>query len=279
MMTGTAQMRAMTAREWLPFLREVVPHVPAMLAARRSARRRFAGELFPPPPSFPVRGDLTLFPIPRWLQPDNPLIDASCRFLGPTIDPDDRREELDPELAGHLAGSDPVVHVSLGTLHSGSDAFWLACFEALADLPVRVVLVVGAHTDAAGLGPAPANTLVRASVPQLEVLRKSAVSVTHGGMNSVLEGLHFGVPLVVVPHQIEQLAIGQRVADRGAATVLRHHLSHRPVPPARLRSEVGGALADPARRAAAETSGAALEEGGTALGAAAIQDFLATRTA
>lgn len=66
-------------------------------------------------------------------------------------------------------------------------------------------------------------------MPLLAALRQAAVFVTHGGMNSVLEGLHFGVPMVIIPQQVEQFLIGQAVADSGAGLVLRHHLSGRKI--------------------------------------------------
>ena len=152
--------------------------------------------------------------------------------------------------------------MSLGTLHSGTDAFFRTCFDVLADLPARVLIAVGPHPDAARLGRPPANTLVRASVPQLEVLRHTAVFVTHGGMNSALEGLANGVPLVVIPQQFEQLIIDQAVADRGAGVVLRHNLSNRPVPPGELRAAVESTLADPSRHAAATALADTVGEGG-----------------
>ena len=219
---------------------------------------------------------MTIFSIPRWLQPANPRIDQRCHFIGATIEPDARDRGLDAGLAAHLDSAEPIVLVSLGTLHAGSDAFFRTCFEVLAELPARVLLVVGSHTDPARLGRPPANTLVRASVPQLEVLRRTAVFVTHGGVNSVLEGLAHGVPLVVIPQQFEQLVIGQAVVDRGAGVVLRHNLSNRPVPPAELRAAVEFTFTDSSPRtsakAVAETVG---EGGGAAAGAEAIKDLLA----
>jgi hypothetical protein len=98
-------------------------------------------------------------------------------------------------------------------------------------------------------------------------------------MNSVLEGLRCGVPLVVVPQQVEQLAIGRRIAERGAATVLRQHLSRWPVPPAELRSAVRRALDEPGPRTAAAALAAALDEGGAARGALLVERFLSGSTA
>ncbi|GAA5111581.1 macrolide family glycosyltransferase [Pseudonocardia adelaidensis] len=275
MLVGADAFRSQTAREWLQFLRAAVRDMPAAVAARQRVVRRFGKDLFPPRPAFPALGDVTLFPIPRWLQRPDPRIDGTCHYIGATIDPDTRARELDAELAAHLEGPEPLVLVSLGTLHSGTEAFFRACFDVLADLPARILIAVGSHTDPARLGPPPANTLVRASVPQLEVLRRTAVFVTHGGMNSALEGLANEVPLVVVPQQFEQLLIGRAVAERGAGAVLRHNLSNRPVPPAELRAAVERALTDPSLRAAAKALADTVGEGGgPPAGVRAITDLL-----
>jgi hypothetical protein len=249
--------------------------MPGARAAKRRVVRRFGKRIYPPLPTFPMRGEVTIFPIPRWLQPSGPQIDQHCHFIGPMIEPDTRNSELDAELDAHLDRPDPIVLVSLGTLHAGSDDFFRTCFEVLADLPARVLLAVGSHTDPARLGRPPANTLVRGSVPQLEVLRRTSVFVTHGGMNSVMEGLAHAVPLVVIPQQFEQLVIGQAVADRGAGVVLRHNMSDRPVPPAELRTAVALALTDSAQRTSAKVLAETLCEGGGApAGAEVIRNLL-----
>ncbi|REG26849.1 hypothetical protein ATI61_111400 [Archangium gephyra] len=278
-LVGSSGFRQLTAREWLTALRSSLPDLPAVLAARRRLLRRFDRALFPPSPVFPMRGDLTLFPIPRELQSPDPRLDATCRFVGPALDRDARDADLDPELAAHLAGALPSVAVSLGTLHAAGPTFFRTCFDALGDLPVRVVLAVGAGLDPATLGRPPANTLIRATLPQLAVLRRAAVFVTHGGMNSTLEGLGFGLPLVVVPQQLEQLLIARAIADRGAAVVLRHHLSGREVPAMELRAAVDRALTDTGLRSAAEALRTAFTQGGGASAAAdEIEHLLAQRS-
>ncbi len=274
-LVGTANVRVMNGREWRTSITPMLRDIPATFAQRRRLARRFGKQLFPPAPMLPMRGDLSIFPVPRELQSPDPRIDGSCHFIGPTIDPDIQQGQLDAELAAHVTGPEPVVLVSLGTLHAGSLDFFHACFDVLADLPARVLLAVGSHLDPAALGTPPANTLVRQTVPQLEVLRHTAAFVTHGGMNSAMEGLSFGVPLVVVPQQVEQLIIGKVVEDRGAALVLRHNVSRRAVPPAELRTAVEHALTDPAMRTAAKTMSTTLTTGGGApAGADAVQRLL-----
>ncbi|GAA4535925.1 glycosyltransferase [Amycolatopsis samaneae] len=265
LMVGGKDFSCLTARELGRFLGPTIRDLPATLAAKRRVVRRFGKDLYPPYPTLPMRGDVTIFPIPRWLQTDNPRVDETCHYVGPTFD-EGGDGGFDAELAAFLDAPRPLVFVSLGTLHAGSDAFFRTCFEALDGLSARLLIATGG-TDPAGLGRIPADTLVRPSVPQRAVLRRAAAFVTHGGMNSALEGLAAGVPLVVVPQQAEQLIIGLKLAERGAGTVLRHHLSGRPVPGAELRAAVAQALTDPSRRAAAEKLGASLGDGGGAVAA------------
>ncbi|MFE0019447.1 macrolide family glycosyltransferase [Amycolatopsis sp. NPDC059021] len=272
-LVGGKDLSCLTAREWACFLGPTIRDLPRTVAAKQRVVRRFGKRIYPPSPTLPMRGDVTIFPIPRWLQGDDPRIDASCHYVGPTF-PEGGDSAPDAELAAFLDEPGPLVLVSLGTLHAGSGAFFHACFEALGDLPARVLIATGG-VDPAGLGRPPAGTLVRASVPQREVLRHASAFVTHGGMNSALEGLARGVPLVVVPQQAEQLIIGRKVAGRGAGTVLRHAMSRRPVPAGELRTAVERALTDPSLRVAAKEAGASLGEGGGAVAAAeAIQNRL-----
>lgn len=272
---GTAAMRALSLRESLTVAGPSLRDLPAAVRGRRAVLRRFGAGLVPRSPMLPMRGDLTVFGVPAELQPPDPRVDDSCHFVGTTTDPAIPTAPIDPDLAAHLSGDGPVVLVSLGTLHSAGPAFFRACRDALADHPARVVLATGG-TDPAALGPLPANTVARRSVPQLAVLRRASVFVTHGGMNSALEGIDAGVPLVVVPQQVEQFLIGQALAERGAAVVLRQHLSHRPVPVDALRGAVERALTDPAPRTAAAELAQRFRAGGGAARAADLIEHLLT---
>ena len=261
---GTSAVKALTLRESLVTIAPTLRDLPAAVKARRELLRRFDSTLIPASPMLPMRGDLTLFPIPEELQAPDPRLDDSCKFVGPTADPAATPERLEPE----LTGDGPVVLVSLGTLHTAGPAFFRTCCDALGDLPARVVLVTGRDIDPASLGPLPANTIARQSVPQLAVLREASVFVTHGGMNSALEGIGAGVPLVVVPQQVEQLLIGKAIADRGAAVVLRQHLAHKAVPAQELRAAVERVLADSAMADASKQLGQRFRAGGGAVRAA-----------
>jgi UDP:flavonoid glycosyltransferase YjiC (YdhE family) len=51
--------------------------------------------------------------------------------------------------------------------------------------------------------------------PQLAVLSRADVMLTHGGLGSIKESLYFGVPMLVFPLRFDQEANARRVHDRG----------------------------------------------------------------
>jgi MGT family glycosyltransferase len=56
--------------------------------------------------------------------------------------------------------------------------------------------------------------------PQLELLKRAAVVITHAGLNTVLESLAEGVPLVAMPLGNDQPGVAARVAAHGAGVVV-----------------------------------------------------------
>jgi MGT family glycosyltransferase len=67
----------------------------------------------------------------------------------------------------------------------------------------------------AELGEVPQNVEVGPFLPQLDVLRHAQVFLSHTGMNSTMEALYLGVPIVAFPLQPEQEANARRVDDLG----------------------------------------------------------------
>ncbi|MFJ9213852.1 macrolide family glycosyltransferase [Streptomyces sp. NPDC102264] len=109
----------------------------------------------------------------------------------------------------------PVLLISLGTAATGWPEFFRTAIDAFGDSEWDVVMAVGDHIDSAELGTVPANFSVNRHVPQLDVLQHASLFVTHGGMNSTMESLYYGVPMVVIPQMNEQKANGMRVEELG----------------------------------------------------------------
>ena len=118
------------------------------------------------------------------------------------------------DIAGWLDADQgtPVVYVSFGSFLSVRADVLRRVVDALRTLPVRVALAAGA-ADPAAIGEVPGHWLVREFLPQVALLERSAVAVTHGGNNSVTESLTSGVPMLVLPFSTDQFA--------GAATLER----------------------------------------------------------
>jgi MGT family glycosyltransferase len=144
------------------------------------------------------------------------MLDERYVFVGPSISPrsDASRSPLD-----RLADN-PTLYISLGTVFNANPEFFDDCFDAFADSYWQVILSVGTNTDPSALVRIPENFLVRPHVPQLEVLEHTDVFITHGGMNSVMEAIYYGVPVVVVPQQPEQAMTAARVAELGLGVAL-----------------------------------------------------------
>lgn len=101
----------------------------------------------------------------------------------------------------------------MGTVLDHVEDFFNTCIEAFSDFEGIVVIAAGEKADFTKINPAPEHFIISPYVPQLEVLRHSDVFITHGGMNSVNEGIHFNVPLVVLPQDKDQPAVAQRLTE------------------------------------------------------------------
>jgi MGT family glycosyltransferase len=54
----------------------------------------------------------------------------------------------------------------------------------------------------------------------LEILPHTSLFVTHCGMNSTMESLYYGVPMVGLPQQGEQMMTARRIQELGLGTAL-----------------------------------------------------------
>ena len=59
----------------------------------------------------------------------------------------------------------------------------------------------------------PDNILLRAEVPQLEILKRAHLFISHCGMNSTSETIMYAVPVVSIPLEADQHLNGKRICD------------------------------------------------------------------
>ncbi len=125
-------------------------------------------------------------------------------LVGPSRPIGPRGDEPAPA-PGAFAAEGKMVYLSLGTVLHWQPGLARAVAEAAHALGVTLIMAVGGLADdPAFRATLPPTTRVHRYVPQLEVLQHADVFVTHGGANSVTEGLARGIPLLVVPLGLEQ---------------------------------------------------------------------------
>lgn len=169
------------------------------------------------------------------------------------------------------AGDAPLVHLSLGSVAPLPHlpyfpGLYRTIIDALAPLPVRLLVTVGAARDPAELGPVPPGVQVERWVDLDAVAARAAAMVFHGGYGSTIGALAHGVPLVVLPlFSGDQWDNAAAVARSGAGVALDDDRATRAVfgtpGPATIDALAGAVrtvLTDPSHRRAARRIAAAI---------------------
>lgn len=249
-------------RTLLRFLWHALPHIPKLLRWRRGMARTFGKENSG---GITEYADLNLVFTSRAFHPENGVINGRFRFVGPAINPSTRPVKFPWE---QLKGG-TKIYISLGTINHLNPTFYQSVFTAFANYPAQFILSVGQNSDIDQLGPVPANFIVRNHVPQLEILPQVDAFITHGGMNSVHEGLYYGVAQIVVPSHLEQLLNGKRVAETQTGILLGGQYPYGRVTAAELRQALDTLLHTPHYRQNAIQMGQTLQNAGGYLQAVA----------
>jgi MGT family glycosyltransferase len=145
------------------------------------------------------------FPISNW--------PPQFHYAGPFHDHEGREQVPFPweKLTGK-----PLIYASLGTLVNGLDHVYKIILETVGKLPeIQVVLSAGKNVKPEDLGSVPSNTILVRSAPQIELLKRATLCITHAGLNTTLEALGQGVPMVAIPIGYDQPGVAARIAYHG----------------------------------------------------------------
>ncbi len=160
----------------------------------------------------------------------------------------------------------PLIYASLGTLQNRIAGTFRVIAEACDGLDAQLVISTGQGVTPEELGDLPGRPIVVHYAPQLDLLRRAAVAVTHAGLNTVLDAMASGIPIVAVPITNEQPGIAARVAWIGAGEAL----AYKRVTPQSLRAAIIRVRQNPSYRNAAKQVQAAIHAGGGAPRAAQL---------
>jgi MGT family glycosyltransferase len=197
------------SRTWDP----VPDEHPARVAANKLARDFTAKYGVPHLDTFGIfenAEDLNIVFLQRSFHPAGDAFDNRYVFTGAQIAPRDNTGTWKAP-----SGNRPLIFSSLGTLFNNWPEFYVMLFEAVKDLPVNVVAAIGTQIKPQSLGVIPDNVTVAPFLPQLDVLEKADLFLTHAGTGSVMESIWFGVPMIGVPQMPEQIMTAKRFEEFG----------------------------------------------------------------
>jgi zeaxanthin glucosyltransferase len=140
---------------------------------------------------------------------------------------------------------EPIVYASMGTLQNGLvDIFRSIAQAAIGLKELQFVLAVGGQLDPKQLGAVPANVVVVSHAPQVELLRRSSLCITHAGLNTALESLSSGVPMIALPITNDQSGVAARIANKKVGVVISPHQAS----PEKFVTAIKRVLGDPTFR-------------------------------
>jgi MGT family glycosyltransferase len=145
------------------------------------------------------------------------VLPEKVRYVGPQIaDPHWAQSWTSPWPASDQR---PLVTVAFSTTFQNHAGVLQKIIDALARLPVRVLVTLGGSIKANELQ-ARSNCILVDSAPHSVVMRESAFVVTHGGHGTVMRAFLSGVPMLIIPHGRDQNDNAVRVTERGAGLAL-----------------------------------------------------------
>jgi MGT family glycosyltransferase len=122
-----------------------------------------------------------------------------------------------------LHRSNTLIYISMGTLYKPTIEFFKTCLETFRNEHSKydVIISIGKGTNIEDIGPCPDHIFIRPYVPQLQVLERAKVFVSHGGMGGINESMFYGVPMLILPKTIEQQVNARRMDELGAGIDLK----------------------------------------------------------
>jgi len=155
-----------------------------------------------------------------YFQPLSETFDKTFTFTGPMIAP--RNDNAN--FLTKLPTDKKLIYISLGTLFNDNLTLFRLFIDSLAHTPHQIILSLGQNIRLSDLPKIPSNFIIKPYVPQLAVLQKADLFITHAGMNSINESLYYGVPMILIPQMFEQKLNALRVQQLGAGIHMDNHV-------------------------------------------------------
>ena len=121
---------------------------------------------------------------------------------------------------GTASTAGTLVYATLGTSRSSDLTIFTLIAQACKELCLQLVISLGGRYDPESLRGLPGDSIIVKDLPQLEILKWADIVISHGGLNTALETLMEGKPMLVIPRAFDQPAVAARLERCGTAVVL-----------------------------------------------------------
>ncbi|NJN38232.1 MAG: glycosyltransferase [Acaryochloridaceae cyanobacterium CSU_3_4] len=168
----------------------------------------------------------------------------------------------------------PLIYASLGTVQNRLIEVFRQIADACVDLDVQFVISLGGALNKELLPTLSGSPLVVQYAPQLEILKRATLCITHAGMNTALECLAQGVPMVAIPIANDQPGVAARIRWSGTGEVI----PLKTLTVDKLRQALTQVLQDPSYRQQALTLQKDIDlAGGVSQAAKIVEQVIATK--
>lgn len=114
----------------------------------------------------------------------------------------------------------PLVYASLGTLQNQLFSVFETIAAACVGFNVQLVITLGGGMSLEAISTLPGAPLVVSYAPQLELLKRATLTITHAGLNTALESLTHGVPMIAIPIANDQPGVAVRIVWSGVGEMI-----------------------------------------------------------
>ncbi len=143
-------------------------------------------------------------------------------MVGPSLPPDTRGDETAFPWENIKS---PAVFASFGSQIYHLPRLFRLLIEATRDSGFQLIVAVNELLHSDEFARLPEHVIACHYAPQLALLPRVAAFVTHGGANSVMEALHFGVPLLISPVCNDQFHQAEFIRRANVGRMLNLHTS------------------------------------------------------
>jgi zeaxanthin glucosyltransferase len=135
---------------------------------------------------------------------------SQFHYTGPFHDGTDR---INVDFPWDRLTGEPLIYASMGTAQTGLESVFNTIAEAVGSQSrTQLVLSLGSMLKPETIKSLPSNAIVVSNAPQQELLRRSTLCITHAGLNTTLESLMHGVPMVAIPVTNDQPGNAAKIA-------------------------------------------------------------------